>query len=46
MANQEIIDRFFAYYSKHDLELLKTVMHKDVVWYFLGNHKFAGTKKV
>jgi len=45
MTNQEIIDLFFAYYSKHDLELLKTVMREDVTWYFLGNHKFAGTKK-
>jgi len=45
MANQEIIDRFFVYYGKHDIELIKEVMHEDVTWYFLGEHKFAGTKK-
>ena len=42
--NQQIIDKFFDYYSKRDLDGIKQVMSDNVVWYFLGNHKLAGTK--
>ena len=30
---------------KRDFEKIKEVMADDVVWYFLGRHKLAGTKK-
>ena len=45
MSNQQIVDRFFECYMKHDLEHLKEVVHEDVTWYFLGRHKLAGVKK-
>ncbi len=45
MSNQDIVNWFFACYSKRDLEGTKQVMADDVVWYFLGGHKLAGTKK-
>src|SRR5436190_8881573 len=43
-TNQDIINKFFDYYSKRDLEGIKEVMADNVVWYFLGQHKLAGTK--
>jgi len=45
MAQKEIVDKFFEYYMKHDMEKLKEVASEDVVWYFLGKHKLAGVKK-
>ena len=45
MTNQEIIDKFFDYYSKRNFEGIKKVMVENVVWHFLGQHKLAGTKK-
>ena len=44
MANQDIINGFFDFYMKRDLESIKQVMVEDVVWYFNGQHKLAGTK--
>ena len=45
MTNQQIVDKFFEYYMKHDIEKLKEVVSEDVVWYFLGQHKLAGVKR-
>jgi len=44
MTNQEIINSFFDSYMKRDLDAVKTVMAANVVWYFKGRHKLAGTK--
>jgi ketosteroid isomerase-like protein len=44
MANIDIINRFFDYYLRKDFEGVKTVMAGNVVWYFSGRHKLAGTK--
>jgi len=44
MTNQEIINRFFDSYMKRDLDAVKAVMAPNVVWYFKGRHKLAGTK--
>lgn len=44
MKNEEIINSFFDYYSKRDFEGIKKVMHENVTWYFLGEHKLAGIK--
>ena len=44
MTNQQIIDKFFDAYMKHDIEALKQVMSENVVWYFMGEHKLAGAK--
>ena len=44
MTNQEIINNFFDFYTKRDLESIKQVMAEDVVWYFNGQHKLAGIK--
>ena len=44
MTNQEIINRFFDSYMKRDFDAVKTVMAANVVWYFKGRHKLAGTK--
>ena len=45
MTNADIIDKFFDCYMKRDFEKIKEVMADDVVWYFSGRHKLAGTKK-
>ena len=45
MSNQQIVDRFFEFYMKHDMGKLKEVVNEDVTWYFLGRHKLAGVKK-
>jgi len=44
MTNQDIVNKFFDSYMKRDLEGVKNVMAADVVWYFMGRHKLAGTK--
>ena len=44
MKNQDIIDRFFEAYKKHDFDALKKVMAEDVQWYFIGRHPLAGVK--
>ena len=44
-SNQDIVDKFFDAYIKHDFEALKKVMVEDVTWNFRGNHKLAGVKK-
>lgn len=44
MTNQEIVNKFFDSYMKRDLDGVKDVMAADVVWYFMGQHKLAGTK--
>jgi len=44
MTNQEIVNKFFDSYMKRDLDGVKHVMAANVVWYFMGRHKLAGTK--
>ena len=44
MTNQDIVNKFFDSYMKRDLDAVKTVMATNVVWYFKGRHKLAGTK--
>ena len=44
-SNQNIIDKYFEAYSKHDLNGIKQVMAENVTWYFLGHHPLAGVKK-
>ena len=43
-TNQQIIDQFFAAYSKHDFHAIRQVMHEDVIWVFMGQHPLAGVK--
>ena len=44
-TNQQIIDKYFEAYGKHDMEGIAQVMSENVVWYFPGSHPLAGTKK-
>ena len=44
MTNQDIVNKFFDSYMKRDLDAVKNVMAPNVVWYFMGRHKLAGTK--
>jgi ketosteroid isomerase-like protein len=43
--NEDIINKFFEAYSKHDINAIKKVMAENVTWYFLGRHPFAGIKR-
>ncbi|MEP7279543.1 MAG: nuclear transport factor 2 family protein [Bacteroidota bacterium] len=40
----DIIDNFFAAYSKHDFGAIRESMLDDVIWVFLGQHPLAGVK--
>ena len=42
--NLELIDRFFAAYSKYDLPALRAVLSEDAIWTFPGHHPLSGTK--
>ena len=42
--NQQIVNRFFEAYGKHDLQALREVVSENVVWHFLGRHPYAGVK--
>jgi uncharacterized protein len=44
LTNQEIINKFFDAYFKHDFNAIKEVMFDDVTWFFMGDHKLAGVK--
>lgn len=44
-TNQPLIDQFFDCYLRRDFEGISQVMAANAVWYFLGRHKLAGTKK-
>ena len=44
-SNQDIVDRYFEAYAKHDMPAIREVMDENVTWYFLGNHPLAGVKK-
>jgi hypothetical protein len=44
-SNQDIVDRYFEAYAKHDMQAIREVMDENVTWYFLGNHPLAGVKK-
>ena len=43
--NQQVVERFFSAYSKHDVNKIREVMDDSVTWYFPGDHPLAGTKK-
>jgi len=43
-SHQNIINKYFDYYAKKDLEGIKKVMAENVTWYFLGQHPLAGVK--
>src|SRR4030095_2023102 len=43
--NQQIVDRFFEAFQKHDRNAIKEVMDENACWYFLGRHPLAGVKK-
>src|SRR5262245_61008212 len=43
-SKQDIVNKYFEYYSKKDLEGIKKVMSERVTWYFLGQHPLAGIK--
>jgi ketosteroid isomerase-like protein len=45
MKNQPIIDRFFTSYANRDMEGIAQVLHEEVTWYFLGDHRLGGEKK-
>ena len=42
--NLDLIDRFFAAYSQHDLRSLHDVMADNATWTFPGHHPLGGTK--
>jgi ketosteroid isomerase-like protein len=44
-SKQDIIDRFFELYRKHDRNEIKQVMSENITWYFMGRHPMAGVKK-
>ena len=44
-TNQEIIDKFFEAYKKHDMKAIRQVMAEDITWYFPGQNSMAGEKK-
>ena len=44
-SNQNIVDKYFEAYAKHDLNAIRQVMAENVTWYFLGRHPLAGVKK-
>jgi ketosteroid isomerase-like protein len=43
-SNLDIIDRFFAAYSKRDMDGLKLVLDEHAKWISLGQHPFGGVK--
>jgi ketosteroid isomerase-like protein len=43
--NEEIINKFFAAYGKHDIKGIREVMSEDITWFFRGNHPLAGVRK-
>jgi hypothetical protein len=45
LPNQEIVDKYFEAYARHDMEAIRQVMSDDVTWYFMGQHPLAGVKK-
>lgn len=44
-SKQDIINKYFDYYSKKDFTGLKEIMSENVTWYFLGQHPLAGIKR-
>ncbi|MHC9538570.1 MAG: nuclear transport factor 2 family protein [Vulcanimicrobiota bacterium] len=43
--NKEIVAKYYEYYSKGDIDGIKSVMADDVEWHIPGHHPLAGTKK-
>lgn len=43
-TNQELVERFFTFYMNRELDRIPDVMSENVIWYFLGRHKLAGTR--
>ena len=45
MANNiEVVQQFFEYYTKRDLEGMKTVLANNIHWHIPGHHPLSGTK--
>ncbi|MBS1609431.1 MAG: nuclear transport factor 2 family protein [Bacteroidetes bacterium] len=42
--NISIVNSFFQYYGKKDMNALKTILAEDVKWIFPGHHNLSGTK--
>src|SRR5437867_12394085 len=42
--NLDLIDQFFAAYSKRDRASLRDVLAENVIWTFPGHHPLSGTK--
>ncbi|QKE38975.1 nuclear transport factor 2 family protein [Ferrovum myxofaciens] len=42
--NIELIERFFAAFSKADMNGIRSVLSEDVRWIIPGHHPLAGTK--
>jgi len=44
-SNQDIVNKYFEYYGKKNLEGIKEVMAENVTWSFPGQHPLAGIKR-
>jgi uncharacterized protein len=44
LLNEQVVEKYFEAYAKHDMNAIKEVMHEDVTWYFIGKHPLAGVK--
>ena len=43
--NIEVVQKFFQYYTKRDLEGMKTVLANNIHWHIPGHHPLSGIKK-
>ena len=43
--NKAIVQKYYEYYSKGDINGIKSVMADDVEWTIPGHHPLSGTKK-
>jgi ketosteroid isomerase-like protein len=44
--NLDLIDRFFAAYSRRDHAMLRDVLAEDAIWTFPGKHPLSGTVEI
>lgn len=44
-SNQDLVNKYFEYYAKKNLEGIREVMAENVTWHFPGQHPLAGTKR-
>lgn len=42
--NISIVNSFFEYYSKRDINALHTIVSEQVQWIFPGHHNYSGAK--